>query len=70
MDWNNLYKIENPNQLWEYFIEEIVSCLEVMCPLKKFNINEYKESWMNRDLMEMIIDKDLALKKAKKNGKC
>ena len=34
--------------------------------LKEFKINEYRETWMNRDLMELIIDKDKALRLAKR----
>ena len=39
-----------------------------MCPEKEYNIRSYRESWMNRDIMERIIDKDKALAKAKKTG--
>ena len=39
-----------------------------MCPEKLFKINTYREEWMNKDLMEKIIDKDKALKKAKKSN--
>ena len=38
-----------------------------MCPWRKIKIQSYKEKWLNRDWMERIIDKDLALKKEKKN---
>ena len=38
-----------------------------MCPEKNFNISSHKEPWMNKDIMELIIDKDKALKQAKKN---
>ena len=39
-----------------------------MCPEKEFNIFKYKEPWMNRDLMGLIIDKDKALWVAKKSN--
>ena len=39
-----------------------------MCPEKSFKISSYKEPWMNKDIMELIIDKDKALKKAKKKS--
>ena len=69
LDWTELFKIEDPNEAWEFFIQKISITLDLMCPLKEYSVNEYKENWMNRDLMELIIDKDLALKKAKKSNK-
>ena len=69
LDWTNLFEIENPNTAWDILIGNIIEILESICPLKEFSVNEYKEKWMNRDLMELIIDKDLALKKAKKTKK-
>ena len=65
-NWDKLYEIENPNLAWDIFIGKIIKCLDTICPKKKFNIKKYIEKWMNRDLMELIIDKDKALKKAKK----
>ena len=67
LDWSNLFNIENPNEAWEFFVSKIIENLDQICPLKEFSVNEYKEKWMNRDLMELIIDKDIALKKAKKS---
>ena len=66
LDWAELFDLDDPNKAWEFFIKKITECLESICPLKEFSINEYKENWMNRDLMELIIDKDMALKNAKK----
>ena len=67
--WVNFYNIEDPNLGWEIMYERIISTLDVMCPEKIFKINSYKEPWMNKDLMELIIDKDKALKKAKNSNK-
>ena len=67
-NWDDLFLINDPNLAWNFLIEKIRKCLDDMCPKKNFNINKYKEKWMNRDLMELIIDKDKAIKKAKKSG--
>ena len=69
IDWTSLYNIKDPNIAWNFVISKIIHCLDLLCPKKKFKINKYKEHWMNRDIMEIIIDKDLALKKAKASGK-
>ena len=65
--WEELYGLDDPNIAWEFLIKKIIKCLDRLCPKKKFNIKKYKENWMNRDIMELIIDKDKALKKAKKS---
>ena len=69
INWNEFFEIEDPENAWSYLIEKIIECLEKTCPWKKFKINSYKEKWMNRDLMEKVIDKDIGLKKAKKTKK-
>ena len=68
MDWEEFFDIEDPNESWDLLYNRINSTLEKMCPEKKIKINEYREDWMNKDLMERIIDKDKALKKAKKTN--
>ena len=67
--WNEFFIEEDPDVCWSIFINRIINSLEEMCPEKEFKIFEYKESWMNRDIMELIIDKDKALKLAKKSKK-
>ena len=66
VDWTILFGIDDPNECWEYMFNNIINSLEVLCPEKMFKSFQYREKWMNKDLMELIIDKDKALKKAKK----
>ena len=66
-NWNELFNIDDPNIAWDFLINKVMKILDLMCPLRNFNIKKYKEEWMNRDIMELIIDKDKALKKAKRS---
>ena len=68
-NWRHFYESSDPNECWRVMENIILKHLDKMCPLKEFRINEYREAWMNRDLMELIIDKDKALSLAKKNKK-
>ena len=68
LDWVEFFSIEDPNESWDLLYNRIIGILDIMCPEKKFKVNCYREDWMNKDLMERIIDKDKALKKAKKNN--
>ena len=39
-----------------------------MCPVKEFKINKRKEPWLNRQLLEILIDKDRSLRQAKRTN--
>ena len=67
--WYNFFNIEDPDICWDILYERIIFVLDDICPEKEFNINVYREPWMNKDIMEKIIDKDKALKKAKNSNK-
>ena len=67
-NWDDFFKIENPNEGWDLLYERIIGVLDNMCPEKNFKVNSYREEWMNKDIMEKIIDKDKALKKAKRTN--
>ena len=47
-------------------LENIKESLDELCPLKTFKIKKYKEPWLNQELLELIKDKDIYLKKAKR----
>ena len=68
MDWVEFFGIEDPNESWDMLYDRIIKILDVMCPEKNFLVNSYREEWMNKDLMEKIIDKDKALRKAKRTN--
>ena len=40
--------------------------IDIMCPLKTFKIKQEKEPWISDQLIELIKDKDHALRRAKK----
>ena len=40
--------------------------IDVTCPIKTFKIKQEKEPWITPPLLELIKDKDHALKKAKR----
>ena len=53
---------------WKQLIKIIYNAIDVMCPLKTFKIKQQKEPWITAPLIELIKDKDLALKQAKKRN--
>ena len=42
------------------------TCIDNMRPIKTFEVKQVKESWITPPLLELIKDKDDAMKKAKK----
>ena len=68
-NWDVFDQTTDPNLLWEIFCEKIVTILDRQCPMKTFSIKQYKEPWITNELLELIKDKDLALRKAKKSKK-
>ena len=47
-------------------LKNIKASLDEICPLKIFKIKKFKEPWVSQELLEIIKDKDILLKKAKK----
>ena len=42
------------------------NCIDDMCPTKTFRVKQEKEPWITPQLIELIKDKDYAMKKAKR----
>ena len=54
---------------WELVEQNITEIIDEMCPKKSFRIIQVKQPWITPRLLELILDKDKALKKAKKKKK-
>ena len=67
-EWNHFFSIEDPNICWNLFYDRIIETLDEFCQEKTFKISSYSEPWMNKEIMERIIDKDKSLKKAKRTN--
>ena len=67
--WNLFDEENNPNELWKKNCTYITNTLDHMCPMKLFSIKKYKEPWITNELLELIKDKDLALRTAKRTKK-
>ena len=52
---------------WNCLIDITGNSINRMCPLKLFRIKQEKEPWISNQLIELIKDKDHALKRAKKS---
>ena len=66
-DWTMFDNSNTVTQKWNCLLKIIRMHIDAMCPLKSFKIKQEKELWISNQLIELIKDKDLALKRAKKS---
>ena len=67
-NWELFGHSEDPNTLWEIMLKNIKAAIDMLCPLKTFKIKKYKEPWITQELIELIKDKDILLKRAKRSN--
>ena len=67
-NWENFENSNTVDGKWEQIERIIRKTIDEMCtcPLKTFKIKQVKEPWISNRLIELIKDKDSALKRAKK----
>ena len=65
-DWDEFYANNDPDKLWEIMLLNINNVADWMCPMKNVNIKKYRDPWVTPEILELIRDKDQALKKAKR----
>ena len=67
-NWDHLWTFTDPESAWDFFVDKLNSLLSHTCPVKEFKINKRKEPWLNRQLLEILIDKDRSLRRAKRTN--
>ena len=53
---------------WNEMLKIIYKNIDAMCPLKTFRVKQVKEPWITPPLLELIKDKDIAMKRAKRRN--
>ena len=67
-NWEDFYKMADPNEAWTYLLGRIILILDRMCPIRTFQIKNYMPEWVTNELIEQIKDRDYFYKKAKLEG--
>ena len=65
INWNTFLNEKDPNKMWDIYLENITNKIDTLYPVKNYHINQQKESWINDELMHMIIEKDRLMLQAK-----
>ena len=68
-NWDHLYELDDVNIAWDYFISNVLSTIDNMCPLRSFKIKNLKDPWISNEILENIHDKDTLLRQAKRTQK-
>ena len=53
---------------WKEMLNIIYNCINAMCPVKTFRVKQEKEQWITPPLLELIKDKDNAMRRAKRRN--
>ena len=64
--WDTFYNLEDPEEAWNVIRTKIEELLNVSCPIKRIKIKKLKDPWVTNELLELISDKEEALKTARR----
>ena len=67
-DWGNFYKLEDPNEAWEYMLNQFTPLIDKMCPIRDYTIKNYEPDWVTSELLEQIKDRDYFFCKARETN--
>ena len=67
-NWDDLYNMTDPNLIWKYIADRFTPLLDKMCPIRTFQIKNYRPEWITPELIEQIKDRDYFYRKAKCGG--
>ena len=67
-DWTLFNNEPTVKGKWKEMLNIIYKSIDTMCPVKTFRVKQEKEQWITPPLLELIKDKDNAMKRAKRRN--
>ena len=65
-DWARFDNAEDdPNTLWEIFINNLTLVLDEMCPIKQLTVPEHKPKWINNEILLLMRKRDKTYREAR-----
>ena len=68
LNWEKFYELEDPGVAWDYILGKLIPVLDTMCPIRTFQIKNYRPDLITPELIEQIKDRDYFYKRAKREG--
>ena len=65
-DWRSFDEAEDPNELWEIFIDAIRKALDTMCPIKNLTVVDKRPDWLSNELIVQMRQRDKLFNKARR----
>ena len=67
LDWSILDILDNIDDMWCMIYNAIKYEVDLMCPYKRIKISVNRPEWMNRELLEYEVHRDILFKVYKRN---
>ena len=64
-DWEVFAAKDDPESLWDIFIDNIMKVLDQICPVRKVTVVTDKPDWLTNELLVLIRQRDKAYRKAR-----
>ena len=64
LDWDIFFTINDPNEAWDVLIKRLLDYLDRKCPMRIFKFKKEKSKWVTANLLMLMHDRDVALKRA------
>ena len=68
-DWTEFHYTRDVDRAWEIILSTILPVLDNMCPIRKHQIKDKGEPWLNNLLLQKIREKNEAWKVMKNTGR-
>ena len=64
MPWNDISLYSNPDDMWNVWRKQFITCVDKHAPLKRKRIRNKKSPWITRELLSRMHKRDYLKKKA------
>ena len=58
IDWQDFNRSVNVDEKWSLMLDQITSYLDEHCPIKSLVFKDYNKPWMNKDILELIYERN------------
>ena len=66
-NWDDVFEIDDPNDIWNLIYNKLSDILQTMCPIKNIRVTKSKPFWLTHHILEAINDRNKSYAEAKKS---
>ena len=68
-DWRAFEETDNPDCLWNIFLDAVSNALDRICPIKKLTVVDKRPEWLSNELMVQMRQRDKLYSKARRTNR-